>query len=880
MRQFNKPYGVPVMSNIDINLRLDRFKQYNDYRLRSYRQSLNNSQSHLIDCIAVLFHINPSFIPCCRNPDMPCGIKNYDVHDLEIEDRLKRIEPRYQYKDEERHDDYKIEGIYLQECFKNEDRLLWVVFNESLNHEEMALLNRKAVYIEKLLHKKQINIIIFLTTIDHIDDHFYQYFDRSYHIDKTFLIEEFYAETIVIAGKIPAWWIYEDKVLNSKISSDKQQYLHIKCQNNLRTRDYYSAVIWQLLGVSKNPVSTWLELLLLLHHLTCQEGFKSFSAQLRSLVLQGNFESESADIRELYAKYIKSIIRSIKIEDQYTINNSFLEILVQQYRKYNVSTVYGFFTNPPHPGKENKPISLTRYIEFISKIYKLTESLFITIQEFIAAKDEYIFNEIKELELISENLLLRLKRSYNNFHLIPEIDKNSIYQERVIIKFSTTENNKYIWKLYSTINKRSELIKKSNNIIELLSWAFINQIIDTGTQISSNGPANIMSALDMINIITFISDNTETKLFDISDLNAYSSTAFPVKSLIFVNQNATGQGYEESSISQLNIFNTGEFNVSQYRNYDDFVACIHGWHYLSKAEREHMMPEIQVMAIKPGESQEIKSSLKELISVTGTKIIYSSHKDTRIIFKKNCEYYVSHAKHGDISTCAFKHKTELYKYLEKPLEDFTNTTFINVFEQSPMLEYLLNQNNKDVIQLFYLIEGKRIQTFVFDETGALFTYKQSYFKRQSYINNWMLFIRNTLKHLASSKLVEINQLLKIDAFTYEHVRLTGNMLPNKEECYALDLSVEEVDKQIEITFRHQDKLFKSNDKGSDIYSDIYLFISKSLSLTKKVPVYIADIKIDKSVMMKKTQKPPCLFDYLNYKRNVEYRLNQKLNELT
>jgi len=463
---------------------------------------------------------------------------------------------------------------------------------------------------------------------------------------------------------------------------------------------------------------------------------------------------------------------------------------------------------------------------------------------------------------------------------MPEIDRNFIYQERIIIKFSTTENNKYIWKLYSTINNRSELIKKSNNIIELLSWAFINQIIDTGTQISSNGPAHIISALDMINIIAFISDNTETKLFDVTDLNAYSSTAFPVKSLIFVNQNTTGQDHEESSISQLNIFNTGEFHVTQYKNYDDFVACIHGWHYSSKVEREHMMPEIQVMAIKPGESQEIKSSLKNLISITGSKIRYSSHKDTRIIFKKNHEYYVSHARHGDISTYAFQNKTELYKYLEKPLEDFTNTVFINVFEQSPMLEYLLNQNNKDVIQLFYLIEGKRIQTFVFDETGALFTYKQSYFKRQSYINNWMLFIRNTLKHLASSKPVEINQLLKIDTFTYEHVGLTGNMLPNNEECYALDLSVEEVDKHIEITFKHQDKLFKSNDKGSDIYSDIYLFISKSLSLTEKAPVYIADIKIDKSVMMKKTQRQPCLFDYLNYKRNVEYRLNQKMNRLS
>jgi len=869
-----------AMNNTDINIKLQRFKQYNEYRLVYYNQSLSTPQRDLLNCLSIFFHINPSFVPCCSNPDMPCGIKNYDIDNIEIENRLKNIEPLYRYQDEDRHDECKIEGLYLQECYKNEDRLLWLVFSDSLSQEEKTLLNRKAMYVEKLLHKKHIKIKIFLTAIDHIEEHFYQYFDRSYHIDKTFLIEEFYAETIVIAGKIPAWWFYEEAILNSISTAGDDNYLYIKNQNNLRIRDYYSAVIWQLLGITKNPISTWLELLLILHHLTCKDGFKSFSAQLRSLVLQGSFESESVDIKELYANYIKSIIRTIKIEDQYIINHSFLEILAQQYSKDNITTVFDFISNPAYPRTKSQPISLTQYIEFINKIYKLTESLFTTIQEHIAAKDEVIFNEIKELEIISENLLFRLKRSYNSFHLMPEIDRDSFYQDRVNIKFSTTENNKYTWKLYSTTDNRNELIKKSNNIIELLSWAFINQIIDTGTQISSNGPANIMSALDMVNIIAFISANTETKLFDVSDLNAYSAAAFPVKSLIFINQNATGQGYEESGISQLNIFNTGEFQVAQYKNYDDFAACIHGWHYSSKVEYEHLMPDIQVMAIKPGESQEIKSSLKNLITITGTKISDSSLKDTRIIFKKMGKYFVSHARQGDITTHSLQNTTELYKYLEKPLEFFTNTAFINVFEQSPMLEYLLKQNTKGVIQLFYMIEDKRIQTFVFDETGALFTYKQSYFRRQSYINNWMLFIRNTLKHLDSNQAVEINQLLKMDAFTYEHVKLNGNMLPNSEECYALDLCVEKVDNNIEITFKHKDKQFKSNDKGADLYTDIYLFISRSLSLKNKVPVYIADIKIDKSVMMKKTNKSPCLFDYLNYKRNVEYRLNQKINGLT
>lgn len=856
--------------------RLEKFNQYNGYRLDAYKNTLNQEQALMIDAIPFLFHINPSFVSGCNNPDMPGGIKNFNISDEELNSKLSLIEKNYEISEQEKNNVAVIEGIYLQECFKNNERLLWIVFDSDLNYEQMNLLNRKAVSIERLLKKKRLSISLFLTSINNLDTQFYQYFDRSYHIDKNFLIDEFYAESILIGGKTPDWWLNsndnsEENIVNS------EDYLHIDGENNLRSRDYYSAVIWHLLGVSKNPITTWLELLLILNQINSNKEHRSFSYHLRSLVHTGYLESSNNDIKQLYAEYIKTIFGSMNIEDRMIINKSFLGMLSSQSKTYNVKTVFDYFSDTPlsdnplsdKQEESNKHINLVQYITFINNIYKLTENLFITIKKVIENKDEYIFKEITELDFISESLLLRLRRSYNNFHIMPEINKSLIYQEKVMIKVANGN-----WLLYSSPEEGAELIKQSRNMIELLSWAYINRIIDNNTRIATNSPAYNATAIDMLNIITFIKDNTEINNFDISDLNAFSSTAQPVKSLIFVNSQSDST---EPVICQLNIFNTGEFHVSQYENYEDFISCVHGWNYSSLDSESTITPEIKVMGIKPGDSQKVGNDIMDLIKITDKQIGSHEKLDSRIVFKKNDIYYSSHSKRGIVDTHSFDNQANLFKYLESPLEEFTKTVFLDVFDQSPMLEYLLNQNKENVIQLFYLIEGKRIQMFVFDEMGSLFTYSQYYFKRQSYINNWMKFISNTLDRLSSDKMVEVNQLLKLDSFNYEHVQLKGNQLPNSETCYSLYLSIQKINDNIEITFECQNKQFKSTDNSTDIYSGIYNFISKSISLSDKIPVYISDIKIDPSIMPQKDDKPPCLFDYLNYKRNVEHQLNKKIN---
>ncbi|MCW8935531.1 MAG: hypothetical protein OQK98_12470 [Gammaproteobacteria bacterium] len=853
--------------------RLDKFKKYNEYRLSAYKNTLNQEQALFIDAIPVLFHINPYFISGCNNPDMPCGIKNLDISDEEVNKSLNCIDKKYAVSEEDKNITCIIEGIYLQECFKNNERLLWIVFDSNLNYDKINLLNRKAIYIENLLKKKRITITLFLTSVDNLDSQFYQYFDRSYHIDKKFLIDEFYAESIIICGKTPDWWLNSDEDTDEKIVNN-ENYLHIDSGNRLRLRDYYSTVIWHLLGVSKNPISTWLELLLILDQVNRKNEYRTFSYHLRSLVQTGYFESSNSDIRKLYADYIKIIIGSMNIEDRLIINKSFLEMLSSQSKTYNVKTVFDYFSDKPladKPEEKSKCINIVQYIKFINNIYKLTENLFITIQKVIENKDEYIFKEINELDFISESLLLRLRRSYNNFHIMPEINKALIYQEKVMIKVENA-----VWHLYSSPDEGSELIKTSKNMIELLSWAYINRIIDTNTRIATNSPTHNATAIDMLNIITFIRDNTKISYFDISDLNAFSSTAHPVKSLIFVNSQADTRN---PLICQLNIFNTGEFHVSQYNNYEDFIACVHGWNCSSIDSENVITPDIRVMGVKPGESQKVGTDILDLIKITDKILGKHESLNSRIIFKKDNTYYISHSKNGIVDTHSFNMQTNLLKHLELPLEEFTKTVFIDVFDQSPMLEYLLNKNRDNVIQLFYLIEGKQVKMFVFDEMGSLFTYSQDHFKRQSYINNWMKFITNTLNHLSSQKKVEVNQLLKLDSFNYEHVQLNGNQLPDSETCYSLNLKINKCNDNTEIIFECKNRQFKSTGPGSDIYSDINNFISRSIPSGDDIPVYISDIKIEPPVISDKDDRSLRLFDYLNYKRNVECQLNKNPNSL-
>jgi len=884
------------MSDKRIKKNRQSYVEYNSYRYNYYINSISKVQRTLFQSIPLLFHLNINSLPGYVGKHVPSGIKLYQADGKAIS-AVQRINRKLNLEEVEDPAVLSIDAVYLQEHFKTGARTVWVIYEDDMQESEIGLLDKKSKNIAKWLNKAGLGVEIRVTSEKNIANVYYEAINPGFHIDKRFFLEDFYAESILLAGKTPLWWWLSEGEANEDynyvLNSEEYigEFLEFETFNLLRVEDYYSAAIWYLLNIANTPVTTWLDLSLLLYRVDNLETHETYSSKIKLLVQAKYFPDISQNPKGIYASYVNVVIKDV-INDRITlIDNLFIQVLSHYYHsRYKVKTDKSIFdylyeiracTNL---NLVNHDLGVEKYMSSLESMYKLAEHIFVKFQTALSEIEGADLKKIKDLNPMSDRLLHKLSNSSKNIHILSNPEKDYFSQDRVVIKYIDGRESPWVlsFPLSNSIDNESVIkdIKSFDSIVELLVWSYVNQVIGTGTQILADCSIDVISSMDIVNIIKIISENININDLDNSSLNDFASMAAPVKSLFFVDQLSVSKGSNLAQIHQLIIFNNGEFHTHEYIGYDQFIACAYNWFNLIDHSDLEVKPTIKMFAIKPGVAQELKSSMTGLLHELGSYFESNPISNTRTILKTDDRYYVSHIKGNSVSTSSFDDMESLYKYLEQPLSHYTACVFTETFEQDAMLSYLLTQNRKNTMQLFYYIEGKTIRAFIFDENGALFTYKQVLTHRQSFINHWMVFLKNMKKKYEHELAIEFNQLIKLDDITYEHVPLTGDKLPSDSNYYTLDLKVTNQDNNFKIAFTCEDRVFSSDEQGANLYKEISRYITQKLEVSKNMPVYISDIDVPDELLGGADNRDTYLIDYLKYKRNVEKRLIDKINYLS
>jgi len=875
------------MNKQDLERNRLQYKTYNTYRYNYLMRSSTKEQQDAMKIIPLLFHLNSSYLPGYSGKSAPYGVKKFEILDDHV-NLAKNLNNKFSEDNIEESTESIIEAIYFQECFKTGDLLLWVIYDIGLNNESVKLLNKKTISITKWLKRNGINVKSYITNHQNISNTYYDSMKNDFHIDKCFFLDEFYAQSILIAGKAPLWWVVDNSsVIEKSIeqgSANSENYIDFSGNGNLRPSDYYSAGIWYMLNLSDFAMTTWIDLLLLDYRMKCKTESSSYAVHLKNVVKSGYFNCIAVDPRSLYALYINNVFEEIVKNHKKMIDDVFVNVLCHYYCEGKVlsaqKTVFDYLKliriNKMQCVLDSN-LEIDDYISSVETLYKLTEYGFSSLQKTIKSIDSGIFERIQELSPISDRFLLKLKRSSSNLGILKNTDNNNFTQEKVIILCNEKKAIDKWQLLIPVADDKAKVIKSFNSVMDLIFWCYLNNIIDTSTQISAHCPDNCIGPIEIINVIKLLSETVDLSAMSTTHFNAYVSDAIPVKSVIFVDMSGDMKNNSSAMINQLIIFNNGEFQTFKYTGYDNFIACIHNWFNLISETAPDIKPEVKIFGIRSGKTQQLKTSVNSLLHDLNEYFKVNPLKNTRTILKKNNKYYMSHIKESENDSYAFLSEEEMYNHLEKPLTSYTKTVFIESFDIEPMLTYLFSQNKQKVIQLFYYIENKHVKSFVFDENGALFTHNQPLIKRQSFINHWILFLKNMKQKYAIDVSVEINQLLKMDDYTYEHALLKGNLLPSDNSFYALDLKVISIDDKKELTFTCNNKTFTSTGSGSSLYSEISKFISLDNPVNNEFPFYVSNVDIPDS--FEGMQDGFCLIDYLKYKRNIENRLNEKVSAL-
>jgi len=539
------------------------FKTYNNHRLGTLLRSYNSQQQKTILVLPLLFHTNISMFPGYISEHTPSVIENYqpDVASLKIAHGLNRS---FSYDEETMTDDSSIISIQAQERIISGEKLLWILHQPSLENKDIKLLEKKSRIIEKWLRKQGIHFKIIVSRDSEVAYNYYSSHNYKYHIDKTFFLDSFYAESILLAGKPVNYWFSEQEPVTPDDS-------HIDCGKLYKPgiKDYMSACIWHLYNVINQPVTSYISLSIIDHHIT--NGDHVFFSNILKQAIYEHHDPESININSMYYEYLSRLISNKSM--------THIQKLIQISRYSSSKASNQQNVKDQSINSINIDDLFLQNKASMNYIYAASEQTFRRIKIYLNLSG-YSYDQISHnLRSITSGLISRLFSSENKMIITNKSSRFTLdratYQHSII-------NHRQSWSLLH--NKT--VLHTCDDLIDLTCWAFINQLIDTSTQISIQHPDYSVRQIDILEIVKTLARNININQLNNIDINNFIEEPVPVKSVMFIGHKTKDS--REASINHLLVYNTGEIYSYRYKNLHNFnnwhkshpeqhiVACLYG----------------------------------------------------------------------------------------------------------------------------------------------------------------------------------------------------------------------------------------------------------------------------------------------------------------
>ena len=261
-----------------LRLALKRFNAINEARLDRVRGMLNERHRMFVDLLPLLFHANHPTLPGYVSHHTPCGISGYSPNSTTLE-LAKRLSRSFNWQrpavaEAGVHSVYMMGSSGTIGHSDSSDIDIWVCYPAELDRESLTQLQKKATLLQLWARGLELEAHIFLMNGEK--------FVRGQREPLTgencgtaqhyLLMDEFYRTGVLLAGRIPAWWLVPPAA-ESSYSGFATLLTHKRYMGNIEQVDFggidyvpagefVGAGIWQLYKAIASPYKSVLKLLL------------------------------------------------------------------------------------------------------------------------------------------------------------------------------------------------------------------------------------------------------------------------------------------------------------------------------------------------------------------------------------------------------------------------------------------------------------------------------------------------------------------------------------------------------------------------------------------------------------------------------------------
>ncbi|WP_327439199.1 class I adenylate cyclase [Pseudomonas donghuensis] len=920
-----------------------RFLTLNQGRLGRAMDGLSSRQQQVLTLLPLFLHVNHPLLPGYVSGNTPAGVANFEP-DAPLLAEAQRLTRSFSYKARRGNPPQPIHGLYLMGSLgtlaqaEQSDMDVWVCHAADLSESELAELRKKCLLLEIWAASQGAEAHLFL-----IEPQSFVQGERDGQLSSDdcgttqhyLLLDEFYRTAIWLAGRTPLWWlvpVYEE--------TRYRQYIEtLLCKRFVRAEDnldlghlahippgeFVGAGLWQLFKGIESPYKSVLKLLLTEVYASEHPQVQCLSLQFKQAVfsnhldldeldpymmvyrrieqyLQGRGEHERLELvrRSLYLKVNKKLsglARSRSTSWQ-------RELLQRLSREWGWDERQLTLLDSRSQWKVRQ-VALERR-ELVAELNYSYRFLcqFARSQNAISRIDQ------RDLSVLGRRLYAAFERragkvEFINPGIAPDLAEDTL---TLVQSPNRKEPGQHHWGLYNGnlgVHEWEHFapIKRCRELLELLTWAHRNGVIDSSTRLALHPGSSDLSEYELFNLLGSLQQSVALPLSLVSEQRLLQpSVADEILLLVNVGvdplqhhrdlnilmttertDSLSYAGVRENLVLTLDQVTLNSWNEVQVHRYDGehaLLRCLRD--YLNGLGSEHI-PRLRVRCFCHNRAQAIALRVEDVFATT--QGLLAQNLNHRYLLQVEQHTHVLELHPGAVNLVTLDDQDAVLRYLGEERSDYSPLHLDANALQELDLAQVLPLGQPQCIQLFYRVQEAFADVYVLDEHNALWQQRLPFHDENSLLLPLQRFLQSIVfRREARLPLDSLQAQGSLDILYYQLLPSGPGKVRQVEarqvEVKAIDRPYYEVQAilqagasdDVQVTLYCNQREFSQLEHGDQLYAVVAREIIEQRREAERYRCYITDL--DLSGLLADGLGSSIL--YLRYKGELERALNEAL----
>ena len=922
-----------------------RFLKLNEGRMARAMEGLSTRQQTVLTLLPLFFHVNHPLLPGYVSGSTPAGLSNFEP-DANALAEAQRLTRSFSYKPRHGSNPPRpIHGLFLMGSLgtlaqaDQSDMDVWVCHAPDLNESELAELRKKCQLLEVWAASQGAEAHFFL-----IDPMRFVLGERDNQLSSEdcgttqhyLLLDEFYRTAIWLAGRTPIWWlvpVYEESAydrythtLLSKRFIRADESLDLGHLAYIPPGEFIGAGLWQLFKGIESPYKSVLKLLLTevyasehpkVHCLSLRFKQAVFANQLdldeldpyvvvyrrieEYLKAQGEPERLELVRRALYLKVNRKLTGTSRTQSW---QRSLLERLAREW------------------GWDQRQLALldsrsqwkVRQVsaERRALVNELNHSYRFLTQFARTERTVSLINK-RDLNVLGRRLYAAFERKADKVEFInPGIAPDLAEDTLTLVQApNKKEPGQTQWGLYNGSLTAQEWehfapLKRSRQLLELLTWCHRNGVIDSSTRLALHPGTSDLSEFELFNLLGSLQQSIALPLSTVAE-EPLLRPSVPSEVLILVNvgvdplkhhrdlnilmttertDSLSYAGVRENlvlTLDQVTLNSWNEVLVSRFDGAHALLDCLCA--YLNNLPSGPQQPRLRVRCFCHNRAQFIARRVEEVIDAAQNLLL--SNLNHRYLIQVQQHYHVLELVPGQVNHVAIATLPALIDYLGKEQTGYSPLHLDPMALEDHDLALILPMGQPECIQVFYRIFEDQADLYVLDELNALWQQRLPYHDEHSLLVPLQRFLQSIQYRRDALLPMDAAQPLSLDTLYYQLLpsgpgrarRVEARPAPqtpvNKPFYDVQAIIGKAAPDKVQVTLYCNQREFSELEHGDQLFSVVAQEIVEQRRETERYRCYITDL--DLSGLLGDSQSSSNL--YLRYKADLERSLNEALEQV-